>query len=254
VTRERQRVELAWLGEVFVTSDQELIASMPKTEWTRRVHVVIVGCGRVGSGLANQLCESGSSVTIVDRNPKAFRRLDGRFSGVKIVGYGFDRDVLVEAGAERADAFAAVTSGDNSNILAARIAKETFGVSNVVARIYDPRRAAIYQRLGISTVASVAWTTDQILRHLTNGVTNVWNDQSGSLSFEERPITRAWIGQKLSGLSDGVNVQVVAVSRAGTASILRPELIGQEGDVLHVLVRTENATGFAALLNSGPAH
>ncbi len=233
---------------------EELIATTPKTEWTRGVHVVVVGCGRVGSGLANQLCESGNSVTIVDRNPKAFRRLDARFNGAKIIGYGFDRDVLIEAGAERAGSFAAVTSGDNSNILAARIAKETFGVMNVVARIYDPRRAAIYQRLGISTVASVAWTTDQILRHVTNGVTNVWNDQSGSLSFEERPIPSAWIGNKLSGLSDGMNVQVVAVSRAGTATILRPELIGQEGDVLHVLVRTESAVAFAHLLTSGPAH
>jgi trk system potassium uptake protein len=237
-----------------VSRCKELIATTLKTEWTRAVHVVVVGCGRVGSGLANQLCESGNTVTIVDRNPKAFRRLDSRFTGVKIIGYGFDRDVLIEAGAERADSFAAVTSGDNSNILAARIAKETFGVGNVVARIYDPRRAAIYQRLGISTVASVAWTTDQILRHLTNGVTNVWNDQSGALSFEERPITGAWIGQKLSGLSDGANVQVVAVSRAGTASILRPDLIGQEGDVLHILVRAENATSFAQLLHSGPAH
>ena len=120
------------------------------------MHVIVVGCGRVGSGLAIALQKEGHSVAIIDKSANSFRRLDPNFSGQQLVGFGFDRDTLVDAGAERAQAFASVTSGDNSNILSARIARETFQIANVVARIYDPRRAEIYQRLGITTVATVA--------------------------------------------------------------------------------------------------
>jgi len=115
-----------------------------------------MGCGRVGSALAHTLDEAGHSVAVIDQETSSFRKLHSTFSGTTITGIGFDRDRLREAGIERAGAFAAVTSGDNSNILAARIAKETFQIGSVVARIYDPRRAEIYQRLGIATVATVA--------------------------------------------------------------------------------------------------
>src|SRR3954471_4439901 len=132
-----------------------------------RVHVVVVGCGRVGSELALGLERSGHSVAVIDKNADAFRkRLPEDFAGQKVVGFGFDRDHLIEAGIERAGAVAAVTSGDNSNILTARIARENFAIDRVVARIYDPRRALIYQRLGIPTVATVSWTTDQVMRRL----------------------------------------------------------------------------------------
>jgi trk system potassium uptake protein TrkA len=130
------------------------------------VHVVVVGCGRVGSELAGTLEKSGHTVAVIDKNPNAFRRLQAGYAGQRVVGFGFDRDHLEEAGIERAGAVAAVTNGDNSNILVARIARETFGIERVVARIYDPRRAVIYQRLGIPTVATVSWTTDQVLRRL----------------------------------------------------------------------------------------
>jgi trk system potassium uptake protein len=218
------------------------------------VHVVIVGCGRVGSGLATQLSETGESVTIVDRNPKAFRRLPADFSGSKLVGMGFDRETLEQAGANGADAFAAVTSGDNSNILSARIAKESFAIPNVVARIYDPRRAAIFQRLGIATVATVAWTTDQIQRSLGSNTTSLWTDQSGSLSLIERRITQPWCGHRLTELGDGQKAQLVAVSRAGSASIAGAEMVGQEGDVLHLLVRSDALSSLDQLLVNGPNH
>ena len=131
------------------------------------MHVVVVGCGRVGSELALSLERSGHSVAVIDKNADAFRkRLPEDFAGQKVVGFGFDRDHLIEAGIERAGAVAAVTSGDNSNILTARIARENFAIERVVARIYDPRRALIYQRLGIPTVATVSWTTDQVMRRL----------------------------------------------------------------------------------------
>ena len=119
-----------------------------------------MGCGRVGSSLAEQLEDQGHSVAVVDQNPEAFRRLPADFEGRRVTGLGFDRDALTQAGIEDAYAFAAVSSGDNSNIIAARVVRETFGVPNVVARIYDPRRAEVYQRLGIPTVATVRWTAD----------------------------------------------------------------------------------------------
>ena len=122
------------------------------------MHVVVIGCGRVGSELAGALELADHTVAVVDKNPLAFRRLPAGYAGQRVVGFGFDRDNLEDAGIDRAGALAAVTNGDNSNILVARIARESFGIERVVARIYDPRRAVIYQRLGIPTVATVSWT------------------------------------------------------------------------------------------------
>src|SRR5688500_12694975 len=130
------------------------------------MHVIVVGCGRVGSELAVALDRDGHSVSIIDKNRNAFRRLPDRFTGRAVVGFGFDRDHLEQAGIGETSALAAVTSGDNTNILTARIARETYAIASVVARIYDPRRAVIYQRLGIPTVATVSWTTDQVMRRL----------------------------------------------------------------------------------------
>ena len=141
------------------------------------MHVVIMGCGRVGSELAARLESGEHSVSVIDKNPTAFRMLRYQFKGKKIEGYGFDEDILREAGIERAEAFAAVSSGDNSNIVAARLAREKFEVPLVVARIYDPRRAEIYQRLGIPTVATVKWTTDQVMRVLIpDQIASDWRD------------------------------------------------------------------------------
>ena len=133
------------------------------------MHIVIMGCGRVGSTLAHILEDRGYTVAVIDQDPEAFRRLRPSFKGDRVTGVGFDRDVLARAGIERADGFAAVSSGDNSNIIAARVARETFAVRQVAARIYDPRRAEVYERLGIPTVATVRWTADQMLRKLLPG-------------------------------------------------------------------------------------
>src|SRR5438045_9318134 len=129
------------------------------------MHVIVVGCGRVGSELAAELEAQGHTVAVIDKNRNAFRRLPERFTGRAVLGFGFDRDHLEQAGVREAGALAAVTSGDNSNVLTARIARETFQIPNVVARIYDPRRAMIYQRPGIPTVATVAWTTHPVTPH-----------------------------------------------------------------------------------------
>ena len=213
------------------------------------VHIVIVGCGRVGSGLGTGLTDQGHSVAIIDRNAKAFRRLPAEWPGVTIVGSGFDRDDLDEARAPEASALAAVTSGDNSNILTARIARETYGIANVVARIYDPRRAQIYLRLGIATVATVSWTIDQVRRQLLpTGIESEWSDPTGSMSLVERRLPERWAGKRLTDLSVPGQVTLVSVTRAGVVRLDFADLVGQDGDVLHLLATNEALQKFQARL------
>jgi len=204
------------------------------------VHVVVVGCGRVGSELATELEAQGHTVAVIDKNRNAFRRLPDRFTGRAVLGFGFDREHLEQAGIREAGALAAVTSGDNSNILTARIARETFEIPNVVARIYDPRRAVIYQRLGIPTVATVAWTTDQVLRRLfPERSAGEWTDGTGTVDLIERALPGSWAGRKLTELDESDRFRLVALTRAGHARLASVELVGQEGDLLHVAVRRE---------------
>ncbi len=163
-----------------------------------------MGCGRVGSSLALSLEAKGHDVAVIDQVAAAFRRLGSGFQGRTVAGVGFDRDTLREAGIERAYAFAAVSSGDNSNILAARVARETFGVENVVARIYDPGRAEVYQRLGIPTVATVRWTSDQMLRRLLpKGATPDHQDPSGRVVVAEVQLNDGWVGERISRIETG---------------------------------------------------
>jgi trk system potassium uptake protein TrkA len=204
------------------------------------MHVVVVGCGRVGSELAVTLESEGHTVAVIDKNRNAFRRLPERFTGRAVLGFGFDRVHLEQAGIREAQALAAVTSGDNSNILTARIARETYEIEHVVARIYDPRRALIYQRLGIPTVATVSWTTDQVHRRLLPDRTvSEWTDATGSLSLIERELPDTWAGRKLLELDEGERFRLVALTRAGQARLVTPSLVGQEGDILHLAVRTD---------------
>jgi trk system potassium uptake protein TrkA len=215
------------------------------------VHVVVVGCGRVGSSLALNLSESGHTVAIIDKRSEAFSRLGSGFTGQTITGIGFDRDRLVEAGIERAEALASVTNGDNSNILIARVARETFGIERVVARIYDPRRAAIYQRLGIATVATVAWTTERVLRRLVPDTPSVeWVDPSAKVSLVERSVGTKWAGHKVEDL-EALGVRIVALSRLGIAQIPPHHLVVQDGDVLYLAVSGDALDQLDALL-AGP--
>ena len=218
------------------------------------VHVVIVGCGRVGAALGHALVDGGHSVAIVDRRPEAFLRLGPNFAGQTVEGIGFDRDRLIEAGIEQAVALAAVTNGDNSNILVARVARETFGIEHVVARIYDPRRAAIYQRLGMTTVATVAWTTDQVLRRLLPTETPAeWTDPSASVSLVERAVPQQWAGHPLGDLEEHITGKVVAVGRLGKALVPTPATVAQQGDLLYVAVTTDNLAALDKTLATSPA-
>jgi trk system potassium uptake protein len=216
------------------------------------VHVIVVGCGRVGSELAINLDKEGHSVAVVDKNRNAFRRLPERWSGRAVHGFGFDRDHLEQAGIKEAQALAAVTSGDNSNILTARIARETFQIPYVVARIYDPRRAVIYRKLGIPTVATVTWTTEQVTRRLFPEETHTdWTDAGGRVSLVERDLPAKWAGQKLAGLDREGAFRLMAVSRGGAAQLAAPGLVGQENDVLHIAVDRGHLDALEALLQEG---
>lgn len=205
------------------------------------MHIVVVGCGRVGSELSISLQEQGHTVAIIDRDRRSFeKRLPLDWGGRTVVGSGFDRDVLQEAGVAGAGALVAVTSGDNTNILAARIARETYEVAHVVARIYDPRRAVIYQRLGIPTVATVSWTTDQINRKLfPEQVTPEWTDPTGGASLVQRAMTDTWAGRKLVDLSNPGRFTLTLLVRDGEALMPTGDLVGQEGDVLYLMVASD---------------
>ena len=216
------------------------------------MHVVVVGCGRVGAGVARSLESAGHSVAVVDRRPKAFDRLPEDFGGSTVVGVGFDRDRLVAAGIEEATALAAVTNGDNSNILVARVAKETFGVERVVARIYDPRRAKIYERVGIPTIATVEWAIERTLQRVLPDRPNAeWIDGSAKVLLLERPVSAGWAGKKVSHLDLAGHARVAAIVRLGEGAVAGPETVLQDGDVLHVMVAGDSIDRFDEHLAAG---
>ena len=210
------------------------------------MHVVIAGCGRVGSELASNLERLGHSVAVVDKNRKAFDRLKAGFKGRQVIGFVFDRDVLEEAGIREADAFASVTSGDNSNIVSARMAKEHYRLQHVVARIYDPRRAQIYQRLGIQTVATVRWTTDQILRLLMpDDVPVEYTLDNGEVVVTAVQAPSEVLGHHAVELDLDGRRRVIAVSRFGVPRVPDKNLTIQDGDILHISVARGEAAELA---------
>ena len=212
-----------------------------------------MGCGRVGSTLAHSLEDQGHDVAVIDQDANAFRRLGSGFQGRQVTGVGFDRDTLLEAGIEEAYAFAAVSSGDNSNILAARVARETFGVENVVARIYDPGRAEVYQRLGIPTVATVRWTSDQMLRRLLpSGAAPAFRDPTGAVVLAEVPVHTGWIGRRTLDLENAGRLRVAYITRVGDAFVPDRETVHQEGDLVHVSVGESDLPTVERRLGSAP--
>ena len=217
------------------------------------VHVVIMGCGRVGSSLAIELEAAGHTVSVIDQAREAFRRLGPNFKGRTVTGVGFDRDTLLEAGIQDADAFAAVSNGDNSNILAARVARETYGVQNVVARIYDPGRAEIYQRLGIPTVATVLWATDQILRRLApEGSRSEWRDATGMVQLCEVHPQEDWYGRPTLLIDQLTPARVAFITRLGEGLIPDEHTVLQQGDLIHVMVSDADVARTEEILASTP--
>lgn len=220
------------------------------------MHIIVLGCGRIGSRLATTLEADDHTVAVVDRDRDAFRRLPERFTGRAVLGNVINQSVLEQAGIREAGAVAAVTSGDNSNIVAARIARETYEIASVVARIKDSKRAEIYQRLGIPTVATVTWTTDQVLRRLFPTRSAIdWTHPGGTLHLVERDLPGGWAGRKLDALcgtgSADDRFRLVSVTRAGDGKMAAPGMVGQEGDLLHLLVQNDGADELERLLSDG---
>jgi trk system potassium uptake protein TrkA len=217
------------------------------------VHVVIMGCGRVGSSLAHALERLGHTVAVIDKDEQSFRRLGADFHGMQLVGNGFDREKLVKAGIEEAGAFAAVSNGDNSNIISARVARETFGVANVVARIYDARRAAVYERLGIPTVATVPWTTDRFLRTLVpEGTATAWRDPTGTVAILQLPLNPGWVGRSIREIQEATGCRVAFVMRFGTGVLPTARTVLQADDQVYVAAVSGTVTDVTAAAARSP--
>jgi trk system potassium uptake protein TrkA len=217
------------------------------------VHIVVMGCGRVGSSLALQLVRRQQSVAVIDQDGIAFRRLGDDFPGKTIKGIGFDRETMIAAGVEEADAFAAVSSGDNSNIIAARVARETFGVSRVVARIYDPKRAEVYERLGIPTVATVPWTASRLLKAvLGESSVEAWRDPSGAVAMLHITPHEDWVGRTLADMESVTGSRVALITRFGAGQLPRADTVLQAGDAVHLLTPEDHVVVVRELTSKPP--
>lgn len=217
------------------------------------MHIVVMGCGRVGSSLARRLQRQGYSVSVIDQDAEAFRRLGPEFTGKQVKGIGFDRTTLTEAGISEAGAFAAVSSGDNSNILAARVAREQFGIDHVVARIYDPKRAEVYERLGIPTVATVPWTVDRFMRILLEDEPNeLWRSPTGAVVLAQIPVHEGWIGLRLSELESATGARAAYLTRFGAPVLPSQDTVMQSGDQLVVLANAAEANEVAVRAAAEP--
>lgn len=217
------------------------------------MYTIIMGCGRVGRSLASTMVSAGHEVAVIDRSQEALDKLGENFPGIRVRGQGFDRQVLLEAGIERADCFAAVSSGDNTNIIAARVAREKFSVERVIARIYDARRAEIYERLGIPTVATVSWAADRLMNMLTNNAeASALHDPSAQVSIIDTVPHPGWVGYPLRDIEERCHGRVSFIMRAGKAAIptWRTQLV--DGDHLWISLLSREKDEALSILHSSP--
>lgn len=196
----------------------------------------------------------GHSVAVIDVDADAFRRLGPDFEGLTVTGVGFDREILEAANIRKADAFAAVSSGDNSNILAARVVREIYHVDNVVARIYDQGRAAVYERLGIPTVATVKWTVSQVMRRLIpEGSMPVWRDPTGTARLLQIHVHSGWVGRRISELQAAAGTPIPFVQRVGRGIVPEADTVFQDGDLIYVACHTDRTDELETLFANPPA-
>ena len=212
------------------------------------MHVVIGGYGRVGRYLAHELEAQGHTVAVVDRNSDVYEEFEG-INGLRLNGEVFDRDTLIKAGIEHADAFAACTSGDNSNIVAARVARERFNVPLVIARIFDPKRAMIYERFGIPTVSAVQWSSSRLLAMLLDPkVRSDYAFGQGEVVMVELEVPATLDGKRVLDIELPRVLSVVAVERDGHAILLSDTDVVRGGDQLFMAIERDSAPELRKLL------
>ena len=210
--------------------------------------IIIIGCGRVGSTLARDLSMRNYDVTVIDNNRQSLENLGVNFRGETVVGVGFDREVLMKAGINKTDALAAVTVSDEANVVAARMAKQVFRVPRVAARVYDPRKAEIYRRLGIQTISPVALGASRLAELLT--FTHLDTKSvlgTGEVEIVEVEVPPAFTGRLVSDVNVPGKVQVVSISRAGKTFLPSSNTPLQDGDLLHITVMEEHRDQIAAM-------
>jgi trk system potassium uptake protein len=213
------------------------------------MRIIIIGCGRMGSGLAQTLGLRGHAVTVVDKDPAAFERLGASFKGQTVIGVGFDQQVLLQAGIERADGLAAVTESDEANVVAARLASQIFRVPRVVARLYDPRKAEIYKRLGLQTIATTTWGINRIADILLySQLDAIVSLGSGGVDIVRVDLPPLLVGRTVKELSIPGEVHVVSISRGGKTFLPTLGTVFQEGDVVYAAVLAASADRLKTLL------
>ncbi len=209
------------------------------------MHVVIMGCGRAGARLARRLDKDGHSVALVDKDPTSFHLLGLDFKGRTVTGIGFDPNTLVEAGVERADAFIAVSSGDNSNIVSAIVAKDVFHVPKVITRIYDPRRAQIYRRMGIPTVAPVTWGTNKLMDLLFLEATHTRDTfGNGEVELMELRVPEVLSGREVRDFESPGEIHIASIERLGAAFMPVAGTKLETDDIVNVVVLRESMEKF----------
>jgi trk system potassium uptake protein TrkA len=212
--------------------------------------LIIIGCGRVGAGLAQTLSQRGHRVTAVDKDPVTFERLGSTFKGQTVNGGGFDREVLLQAGIERADDLAAVTGSDEVNIVIARLARQMFLVPRVVVRLYDPRKAEVYQRLGLQTINPVTWGINRIAELLCySHLDTILSLGSGEVDLVEVEVPLLLVGRRVTDVTLSGETQVVAISRGGKTFLPTLGTVFQEGDLLHLAILAASADRLKTLLS-----
>jgi trk system potassium uptake protein TrkA len=211
--------------------------------------LIIIGCGRVGSGLARTLSQRGHVVTVVDRDPVAVTSMGAAFKGQTLIGSSFDRDVLLQAGVERADGLAAVTGSDEANAVIARLARQVFRIPRVIARLYDPRKAEVYRRLGVQTLNPVTWGIHRIAELLSYArLEPIVSLGSGDVDLVETEVPFLFVGRTVNEVTVPGEVHITAISRGGKTFLPTLGTTFQEGDLLHIAVLTASANRLTALL------
>ena len=213
------------------------------------MRIIVVGCGRVGRDLSLTLAHVGHQITVVGSESEEFESLGPRFPGTTVAGVVFDRDVLLKAGIERADGLAAVTTSDNANVITARIARQIYRVPQVVARLYEPRRAEIYRKLGLQTISSTTWGVGRIVQLLTHSrLDSVYEMGSGEVSLIEIEIGPALAGRTVQHINRSTEIMVVAITRGGRSFIPSAQTPFVAGDLVDVAVARSAQSQFEAQL------